>query len=90
VILGERKVFVAVGGFLVILAAVAFAAVVIVRVATGHWLDVYYSPRLGPVLLISKLAGLAALLAAFVFGAAIQFSDARRRRREASPLDRDP
>jgi len=87
---GNRRVFIAVGGVLVALAAVGFAAVAIIRVTTGRWLDVYYSARLGPVPLVSKLAGFAVLLAAIALVAALQVIDARRRRREAPPLDRDP
>jgi uncharacterized membrane protein len=88
--LSDNRVFLAVGAVLSVLGLLSFVAVVILKVATGHSLDVYYTARLGPVTYVAALAAFAVVVAAIVFTGALQFINWHRRRRNAASLNRDP
>jgi hypothetical protein len=60
--LSERRVFLAIGGILLTLGLASFLAVGILRFLTGHTLDVYYTPRLGPVPFVVGIATILAIL----------------------------
>jgi hypothetical protein len=73
--LSERKALFVIGGSLVVFGVLSFVGVVILRVATGHSLDVlYYTPRLQPVTAISALVAALALAVAIVFLGALRLT----------------
>jgi hypothetical protein len=88
--LSDNRVFLAIGGTLAVLGLLSFVAVAILKVATGHSLDVYYTPRLGPVTYAAALATIVAVVATMVFVGALRFIDWYRQRRNMASPNRDP
>jgi len=88
--LSERKAFLVIGGSLVVLGALSFVGVVILKVASGHPLEVlYYTPRLQPVTAIFALVTGLALAAAIIFAVALRLTYSYRQRRGMA-RHRDP
>jgi len=88
--LGERKAFLVIGGSLVVLGALSFVGVAILKVASGHPLDVlYYTPRVQPVTAISALVAALALAVAIIFAGALWLTYWYRQRRGMA-RHRDP
>jgi hypothetical protein len=72
------------------LGALSFVGVVILKVASGHPLDVlYYTPRLQPVTAISALVTALALAVAIIFAGALRLTYWYRQRRGMTRY-RDP
>jgi hypothetical protein len=78
--LSDRRVFLAVGGVLGVLGVLSFIAVAILEVMTGHWLNVYYTPRLGPVLYVVALATVPVVIVALIFAGTARFIQWYRQR----------
>ena len=58
--LSDNRIFLAIGGALGVLGLLSFVAVAILKVATGHSLDFYYTPRFA----VPYVAGLATVVVA--------------------------
>jgi hypothetical protein len=87
--LGDRKVFIAVGGAPGVMGLLSFVAVTIIKVVTSHPLDMYYTPRLGPVPFVAALGTLVVAVAAMTFAGALRLINWYRQRRTAASRDGD-
>jgi hypothetical protein len=84
--LGNGRVFLAVGGTLGVLFLLSFTAVAVLKVATGHSLDVYYTPWLGPVPVVVALAAVVFAVAAMTFAWALRLIDWYSQRRKGGSV----
>jgi hypothetical protein len=89
VILSDNRIFLAIGGALGALGLLSFVAVVILKVATGHALEFYYTPRFA-VPYVAALATMVVAVAAMAFAGALRFIDWYARRRNEASLNPDP
>jgi hypothetical protein len=86
--LSDSKVFLAIGGVLVILGFGSFLAVAILKVMSGHSLDVYYNPRLGPIPYVVAVATIVGIALILIFVGVLRFAQWYRQRRAVTPNNR--
>ena len=87
--LSDRKLFLVIGSALVVFVFLSFVALAIIKVATGHSLDVlYYSPRGQPVPIIAALIAALVLVVAVISAGVLRFIVWYRQRRTVTPNNR--
>ena len=87
--LSDNRIFLAIGGALGVLGSLSFVAVAILKVATGHSLDFYYTPRFA-VPYVAGLATVVVAVLALAVAGALRFIDWYARGRSEASLNRDP